>query len=104
MVATGIFSFSHIFHEHFLALPHGLVGIRVDNRRSLVRSLTQPILFPVIDDSHCNRIHSTLIFVRNFDNGYVGKQPLAWKEYCAEYRLKELQESMDRWIGRRNNV
>ena len=31
-----------------------------------------------------------------FDNGYEGKQPVAWKEYCAEYWLKELQESIDR--------
>ena len=34
--------------------------------------------------------------VRSFDNGYVGKHPEVWKEYCAEYWLKELQESMDR--------
>ena len=40
-------------------------------------------------------IHSPLTAVRCFDNGYVGKQPLAWKEYCAEYWLIELQESMD---------
>ena len=26
-------------------------------------------------------------------------KPVAWKEYCAEYRLKELQESMDRFTG-----
>ena len=25
---------------------------------------------------------------------------MAWKEYCAEYLLKELQESMDRCTGR----
>ena len=31
-----------------------------------------------------------------FDNGYLGKQPLAWEEYCAEYWLKVFQESMDR--------
>ena len=24
-------------------------------------------------------------FVHCFDNGYVGKQPAAWKEHCAEY-------------------
>ena len=36
--------------------------------------------------------------VHSFDNGYVGKQPVAWEEYCAQYRLKELQESMDRCI------
>ena len=35
-----------------------------------------------------------------FDSGYVGKQPVAWKEYCEEYWLKEVQESMDRCTGR----
>ena len=29
-------------------------------------------------------------------------QPVAWKEYCAEYWLKEHQESMDRYSGHRN--
>ena len=37
-----------------------------------------------------------------FHNGYVGKQPVAWKEYCSEYWLKELQESMDMCTGCRN--
>ena len=55
--------------------------------------------FPRIDDRHCYRIHSSLTAVRCFDNGYVGKQPVAWKEYCSEYRLKELQESMDRCLA-----
>ena len=32
----------------------------------------------------------------NFDNVYVGKQPVGWKEYCEEYWLKEPKESMDR--------
>ena len=58
-----------------------------------------PIFFPGIDDSHCDRIHSSLTVVRCFDNEHVGKQPVAWKEYCAEHRLKELQESMDRCTG-----
>ena len=35
----------------------------------------------------------------NVENGNVGKQPVVWKEYCVEYWLKELQESMDRSIG-----
>ena len=43
-----------------------------------------------------------LTTVRFFDNGYVGKQPVAWAEYCAEYWLKELQESMDRCTGHRD--
>ena len=41
-------------------------------------------------------MHSPLIAVHCFNNGYVEKQPVAWKEYCAEFWLKELQESMDR--------
>ena len=40
--------------------------------------------------------------VRCFDNGHVGKQTVAWTEYCAEYWLKKLQESMDRCTGRRD--
>ena len=43
--------------------------------------------------------HSSLTAVRSFDNVYVGKQPVAWKEYCAEYWLKEFQESMDKCNG-----
>ena len=31
---------------------------------------------------------SILSAVHCFDNGYVGKEPVAWKEYCAEYWLK----------------
>ena len=55
-----------------------------------------------IDDGHCDRIHSSLTTVRCFEKGYQEKQPMAWKEYCAEYWLKELQESMDRCTGWRN--
>ena len=38
-------------------------------------------------------VHSSLTAL--YDS-YVGKQPLAWKEYCEEYCDKEIQESMDR--------
>ena len=37
-------------------------------------------------------------------NGDVGKQLLAWKEYCEEYWLKELQECMDRCTGHHNII
>ena len=37
--------------------------------RSLVRSPARPILFPRIDDSRCNRIHSSLTALHCFDNG-----------------------------------
>ena len=69
---------------------------KLENRRSPAR----PIFFPRIDDRHCDRIHSFLTTVRCFDNERVGKQPEAWKEYCADYWLKELQKSMDRSTGR----
>ena len=39
------------------------------------------MFFLRIDDSQCDRIHSSLIAVGCFDNDYVGKQPVAWKEY-----------------------
>ena len=35
-------------------------------------------------------------------NGYMGKQPEAWKEYCAEYWLKKNKESMGRCTGHRD--
>ena len=50
------------------------------------------------------RIHFPLTTVCYFDNGYVGKQPVAWNKYCAEYLLKELQESMDRFSGCRGMI
>ena len=68
-------------------------------RRSLLWSPTRPIFFPRIEDSHCDRIHFSLTAVRCFDSGYVGKQRVALKEDCAEYWLKELQESIDRCTG-----
>ena len=37
-----------------------------------------------------------------FDNSYAGKQPVAWREYCAEYWLNELQEDMDRYTSCRD--
>ena len=43
-------------------------------------------IFLRTDDIHCIRIHSSLTAVHCFDNGYVGKQPVAWKEYCTAKR------------------
>ena len=51
----------------------------------------------IVIDSYCYRILSSLTAVRCFSNGFVGKQPVALKEYCVEYWLeKEHRESMDR--------
>ena len=40
------------------------------------------LFLPWIDDSHYNRIHSSLTV---FDNGILEKQPVACKEYCLQY-------------------
>ena len=68
-----------------IAKPACLSGRTGLENRSLVQSPAKPLFFPVIDDSQCDRIHSSLITVHCSDNGYVGKQPMAWKEYCAKY-------------------
>ena len=72
------------------AEPHSSVGSVLDLRTGSrwFDPPAQPIFFPRTDDSHCDRIHFSLITVHCFDNGYLGKQPVAWKEYCAEYWLK----------------
>ena len=44
----------------------------------------------------------SLTIVHCFGNGYVGKQPVAWKEYCSEFWWKGLQDSMDRCTPRYN--
>ena len=84
------------------AEPHSSVGSVVDLRTGgcWFHPWLGQYSFRGSNSSHCNRIHSSLIAFRCLDNGYLGKQPVAWKENCAEYWLKELQESMDRCTGR----
>ena len=36
------------------------------------------------DDSHCDRIHSSLAGHHSFDDGHVRKKPVVWREYRAE--------------------
>ena len=89
---------------HSFAKPHSSVGSVADFRTG-VRWFDPRLAqysFRGLMIAICDRIHFSLTAVRCFDNDYVGKQPVAWKEYCAEYRLKELQESMDRCTGRRD--
>ena len=84
--------------------PHSSVGSVQDLRTGgrWVDPWLGQYSIPRIDDSHCDRIHSYHTAVDDFHNGYVGKQPLAWKEYFAGNWLKELQESMDKCTGHRN--
>ena len=61
-----------IFESHLIchAKPHSSVG----------SIPAWSIFFPWIDNNHCDRIHSSLTTVQCLVNGYVGKQPVAWKE------------------------
>ena len=88
----------------FISNRHNTLSKPVKNMITLVRSPALPSFFPRIDDGHCDRVHSSLTTVRCFDNRYVGKQPVAWKEYCARYTywLKEVQNSNDICTGLRN--
>ena len=89
-----------IVFQLFTAEPYSSVGSVADlwTGGRWFDPLLGPIFFPWIDDNHWDRIYSSLTSFRCFENGYVGKEPVAWKEYCAEYWLKELQETAA-WMG-----
>ena len=98
-----------LVYFYFLALR--ILPIRLSEPLSSVDSVADlrnggrwsiPGSANILSDSHCDRIYSSLAAVRCFDNGYVGKQQVVRKEYCAEYWLKELHKSMDRCTLRRD--
>ena len=78
-----------------LQRPHSSVGSVQDLRTGgcSFEPPAQSTFFQRIDDRHCDRIHSSLKAVQCCDDGDVGKQPLTWKEYCAECRLTLSQTS-----------
>ena len=49
-------------------------------RVSWFKCPTRPIFFPSFDDSHCDRIHSSLTDDHGFDDDFVGKRPVI--EWC----------------------
>ena len=98
---------SHLFNSYTLIPePHSSVGSEQDLKTGRwFDSPTQPILFPRIEDSCCNRIDSSLNAVHCFDDGHVAKEPVDWEEYCTEDWLKEFQERIDRctsWLPQYN--
>ena len=85
-----LYTIKYIDLQHYdKPIPCSSVSCIVDLRTGgrWFESLAQPIFSLRIDGSHCDRIHSSLTTVHCFKDGYMGKQPLAWKEYCAEYWL-----------------
>ena len=75
------------------AKPHSSVGSIQDLRTGgpWFDPLAQSIFFPRIDDYHCDTIRSSRTAVHCFENGYVGKQPVALEKYSVEYWLKQLR-------------
>ena len=70
---------------------------RRKNERSLTRTSGSANIFfeELMVPSHCDRIHSSITAVHSFDDRYIGKQPLAWKELCAEYWLTHSHTPFD---------
>ena len=58
---------------------------RFENRGHWFEPSARPVFLMIVI-----AIHSSRTAVRCFDNSYVGKQPVDWKEYCAEFWLKDL--------------
>ena len=60
-----------------VAEPHSSVGSIQDLRTGgrWFSPGAQSIFFPRIDNSHCDRIHSSSNTVYCFDDGYVGNKP-----------------------------
>ena len=76
----------------FIAEPHSSVS-SVPNFSTGGRffdSPARPIFIPRIDNSHCKRIHTSLTTVHCFNNGYVEKCPVAWREYCGRRDITEI--------------
>ena len=66
-----------------IAEPHNSIGSVADLKTGghLFNPRLSQYSFRGLMISHCNRIHSSLTAVYCFTNGYLGKQPVAWKEY-----------------------
>ena len=64
------------------AMPQSSVGsvqdLRTEDRWFDLQA--RPIFFPRTDDSHCDKMHSSLTAVHCFEDGYLGKQLVAWKK------------------------
>ena len=69
----------------------------------MVRSMTKPIIFPRIDDSHFDRILSSLTVSHCFDDGYVGKQLGFGRKLCGalvkKKKKKKKKKSRKVWVG-----
>ena len=92
-----------MFTDDFLSLHCSVCSIDLKIRGLWFESTVWPMCFPRINNINCDRIHSSLTTVHCFNNCYVGKQPLTWKEYFEYFvRLKELQQSIDRCTGLRD--
>ena len=73
-----------------IAEPHSSVGSIQELRTGgpWFNLWARPIFFPRIDHCHWDRINSSFTAVHCFDNGYVGKEPVA----CAEYWFNPLPD------------
>ena len=73
--------------KFYPVLSPGILVCKIQDVRKMVAGLIPNLAnFSIrIDDSHCNRIHTSLTANHFFSHDGVGKQPLAFIEYCAVY-------------------
>ena len=91
MLATSILPFSAGFHKsrQVLKAEPACIALLVAYK---ISELEIAGFYPLfcqyyllwIDVSQCHRINFSLTAVHCFLIGYVGKQPVAWKEYGSE--------------------
>ena len=100
-IALSNISFSHSAFKGFVQQTHKKQGLFGKGLRA-GQSLAWPIFFPRIDDSHCSLFRfitlSSLLIASTMVIS-LRKQPVACKEHCTKYLLKELHDSMDRYTG-----
>ena len=66
----------------FSLSPGSSVG-SVQDLKTGGRSLDPGLAQFLSEDSHCDRINSSPTVDHCFDDDFVRKLPVAWKEYCA---------------------
>ena len=89
--------------EGFEPSPCNSVGSVVGLKTgSLISGL--PSFFSRLDNGHCDSIHSTLTADHCFDNIFLGKQPVAWKNIVRSTGTKEAQGKHGWCIVRRDII
>ena len=87
---------AHSHSSELVLLSQYCTGL--DNRGQWFSHPVWPIFF-LINDSHCDRIHSCVTAVHYFSNSYMGKAASGFERILFRVLQQELQENMDGVTG-----